>query len=82
MYANMSCMQVQVAMMEDGRVGGKARLYTLRSPRRLARRDDAHHSPGAKHEPEASPVSAVSPPTRPSQRYLDTISRGSLSPSA
>lgn len=45
-YANVSC--IQIAMMEDGYVGGegktKTRLYTLRSPRRLARADDAHHS--------------------------------------
>lgn len=30
-----------------------------------------------KREPEASSVPAVSPATRPFQRYLDTISRGS-----
>lgn len=46
MYANVSCMQI--AMMEDGYVGGEGktqtRLYTLQSPRRLDRADDAHHS--------------------------------------
>lgn len=45
-YANVSC--IQITMMEDDYVGGegktKTRLYTLRSPRRLARADDAHHS--------------------------------------
>jgi hypothetical protein len=69
--ASVAC--IQIAMMEDGCVGGKDKPKTVDAPIASAfgpGQDDAH-------EPEASSVSAVSPAARLSQRYRDNISRGS-----